>query len=98
MSVPHGAAPSGQLPDDFLEQYGKTETQKLNLKEIGCSDLEGDTISVGEVRDYNSGLSWTDYFLSKLFGMPLAITLAISLAVYGLVRAIGWVIGGFARS
>lgn len=26
----------------------------------------------------------------------LAITLAVSLAVYGVVRAIGWVIGGFA--
>jgi len=34
--------------------------------------------------------------------LPLAtgliITLAVSLAVYGIVRAIGWVIGGFASS
>ncbi len=28
----------------------------------------------------------------------LAVTLAMSLAVYGLVRAIGWVIGGFAAT
>ena len=32
------------------------------------------------------------------FGIGLAITLAVSLAVYMLVRAIGWVIGGFASS
>ena len=36
------------------------------------------------------------------FALPLAtgliITLAVSLAVYGIVRAIGWVIGGFASS
>jgi hypothetical protein len=36
------------------------------------------------------------------FAMPLAeglsITLAVSLAVYALIRAIGWVIGGFAAS
>jgi len=31
-------------------------------------------------------------------GLGLAMTLAVSLAVYGLVRAIGWVIGGFAAS
>jgi len=29
------------------------------------------------------------------FGIGLAITLVISLALYGIVRAIGWVIGGF---
>jgi hypothetical protein len=29
-------------------------------------------------------------------GLP--ITLAVTLAVYGVVRAIGWVIGGFAAS
>ena len=32
------------------------------------------------------------------FGTGLAITLAAALAVYCLVRAIGWVIGGFAAS
>jgi hypothetical protein len=31
-------------------------------------------------------------------GACLGITLAVSLALYGIVRAIGWVIGGFAAS
>jgi hypothetical protein len=36
---------------------------------------------------------------SKLIGMTLdAITLALSAGVYGLVRAVGWVIGGFLTS
>jgi hypothetical protein len=34
----------------------------------------------------------------RLLGIGLAITLAISLGVYGLIRAIGWVIGGFAAT
>jgi hypothetical protein len=32
------------------------------------------------------------------FTIGLGITFAITLAVYGVVRAIGWVIGGFAAS
>ena len=39
---------------------------------------------------------WANF--SKALGTSLAITLAASLAVYGVVRAIGWVIGGFAAS
>src|SRR4029077_4291844 len=39
---------------------------------------------------------WANF--SKALGVSLAITLAASLAVYGVVRAIGWVIGGFAAS
>jgi hypothetical protein len=38
---------------------------------------------------------WSDQFLAKLV-TGLAITLAVSLALYGVIRAIGWVIGGFA--
>jgi hypothetical protein len=33
--------------------------------------------------------------LAPRWALGSAITLAISLAVYGIVRAIGWVIGGF---
>jgi hypothetical protein len=36
-------------------------------------------------------------FLPPL-AMGLAITLGLTLFVYGLVRAMGWVIGGFAAS
>jgi len=32
------------------------------------------------------------------FGLVFIVTLAASAAVYGIVRAIGWVIGGFAAS
>ena len=39
---------------------------------------------------------WANF--SKALGVSLAITLAASLAVYSVVRAIGWVMGGFAAS
>jgi hypothetical protein len=41
--------------------------------------------------------NWHDKFFDPLFH-GLGVTLAISLAVYGILRAIGWVIGGFAAS
>ena len=49
------------------------------------------------------GIAWTALTLVMYPGMipPLAGiagTLAASLAVYAIVRAIGWVIGGFAAS
>jgi hypothetical protein len=37
---------------------------------------------------------WANF--SKALRVSLGITLAVSLAVYGIIRAIGWVIGGFA--
>jgi hypothetical protein len=39
---------------------------------------------------------WANF--SEALGVSLASTLAVSLAVYGVVRAIGWVVGGFAAS
>jgi hypothetical protein len=39
--------------------------------------------------------SWRIKF-AELLAKGLTISLAVSLAVYGVVRAIGWVIGGFA--
>jgi hypothetical protein len=36
--------------------------------------------------------------VASAIAVGLAITLAVSFAVYGTVRAIGWVIGGFAAS
>jgi hypothetical protein len=41
--------------------------------------------------------NWRHKFAIPL-ALGLAITVTISLAIYGLVRAIGWVIGGFAAS
>jgi hypothetical protein len=53
---------------------------------------------VAQQRDLMNRLiadNWRNKF-AKPLAQGLAITLIISLAVYGLVRAIGWVIGGFA--
>ena len=57
----------------------------LNLKQIGCSDSDYDTVSLGEARANPARFSWADQFVTKL-GIGLAITLAASLAVYGSVR------------
>ena len=69
---------------------------RLNLKKIGCSNWDFETVSFGEARNPPK-LEWLSVFVPPA-AWGLAITLGISLAVYGLVRAIGWVIGGFAGS
>ena len=71
------------------------DDQRIDLKETGCRDW-GQRVTYGEVRrppDFN----WYSSFGNSLL-LYLTITLAVSLAVYGIVRAIGWVIGGFAAS
>jgi hypothetical protein len=69
---------------------------RISLKQVGCSVSEYDTITYGEARNP------PDFDWLNALGLPLALavaaTLAVSLAVYGLVRAIGWVIGGFAAA
>jgi hypothetical protein len=70
---------------------------RLDLKPIGCSDATYDTISLGEARAEPSRFVWYNEFSTKL-SLGLAITLAVSLGLYGVVRAIGWVIGGFTTS
>ena len=47
--------------------------------------------------DVSLGHDWWIKFAEDL-GLGIVITLAMTLAVYGIVRAIGWVIGGFAAS
>jgi hypothetical protein len=69
----------------------------MNLKLAGCADDESAIITFREARADPSYPTWLNAF-SWRFLVCLAITLAITLAVYGLVRAIGWVIGGFAAS
>ena len=73
-----------------------TKDWKIILNQIGCSDLEYDTVTYGEARnppDFN----WF-HELGLPLALAVAITLAVSLSVYGIIRAIGWVIGGFAAS
>ena len=68
----------------------------LNLKRMGCSDSDYETVSLGEastVPEFN----WYPR-LGYYLGIGVGLSLLLSFAVYGLVRAIGWVIGGFAAS
>ena len=87
-----------QPPKPYWLLHGPDDAT-LDLKSIGCSDSEYDTIGLGEARAVAAPFlsPWLDPFLSK-FGVIFGITLAVSLAVYGVVRAIGWVIGGFAAT
>jgi hypothetical protein len=78
---------SGENP---YNQFGS-----VNLKQIGCSSSDDDMVTVGVVRSSPQRFDW----LERSMMLPLmGLTLALTWAVYGLVRAIGWVIGGFAAS
>jgi hypothetical protein len=68
---------------------------EVSLKKLGCSEWDYDTAKLGEIRDVAPTFNWLGTFGPPLM-LGLAITLAVTLAVYGLVRAIGWVVGGFA--
>jgi hypothetical protein len=66
---------------------------RIGLKRIGCSDSDYDTLAYGEARDPQP-----DYWhnIALPLGFILGVALAVSAVVYGVVRTIGWVIGGFA--
>ena len=68
------------------------DERQLDLQKLGCSESP-ETIMVSEVERF----SYASNFVAFL-GPKVALTLALSLAVYYLVRAIGWVVGGFAAS
>ena len=70
------------------------DSDRLNLKEIGCSNDEQDTVSFGDAWNPPQ-FNWLGV-LGPTLAYNLAVVLAVSLGVYVLVRAIGWVIGGFA--
>jgi len=84
--------PAGYVLDD----PGAARNKVIALQQIGCSNREWDTVSYGEAVN-PPAFTWLDALTDEA-GACLGITLAISLAVYGLVRAIGWVIGGFAAT
>ena len=69
-----------------------------DLKALGCSEWP-QTATLDEIRAAKppKDFSYAASLLPPL-GLGLAVTLAVSLVIYGLVRAIGWVIGGFAAS
>jgi ABC-type cobalamin transport system permease subunit len=66
----------------------------LDLIQIGCSDRPAATISLGEAR--TKPVAAEQLVSSSKLWVGLVITFAVSIAVYGIVRAIGWAIGGFA--
>jgi hypothetical protein len=87
------------LPSGYhLESLGSLDSEQIDLQKLGCPGWP-QTTTIGEVLHAKppEAFSYTASFLPPL-GIGFAITLAISLAVYGVVRAIGWVIGGFAAS
>jgi hypothetical protein len=71
------------------------ENREISLKQLGCSNSEYDTVKFAEALK-PSEFSWLSNLAPISFG--LALTLMVTFAVYGIVRAIGWVIGGFAAS
>jgi hypothetical protein len=89
------APPDGYILDLNANSLFAPDDSVLSLKEIGCSGYDWETVTYGEARrPYGALLSE----IPKPLGIGLAITLAVSLVIYALVRAIGWVIGGFAAS
>ena len=70
------------------------DSDRLNLKEIGCSNYEQDTVSFGEAWNPPQ-FNWLGVLVPTLT-YNLSVVLAVSLGVYVLIRAIGWVIDGFA--
>jgi hypothetical protein len=68
-----------------------------DLKELGCSE-QSRKVSWHDMIDAPSAeaFSYSATLLSSLWWYGVGVSLGVALAVYGLVRAIGWVIGGFA--
>jgi hypothetical protein len=83
-----GQKPGGNVFDHF---------DTVKLKQIGCSNSD-DTVTVGEARNPHPDLNWFAEFGSALLLSPLPQTLIVTLAVYVVARAIGWITGGFAAS
>ena len=66
----------------------------LSLKQVGCSDKEDETVSYAEARNPPQFYWWASYASNATAYLIFAV--AFSVLLYGLVRAIGWIIGGFA--
>ena len=70
----------------------------VDLRELGCSAFH-EYVTYREVFSYKGpDRSAIAAATVKPFAIGLAVTIVISLALYALVRAIGWVIGGFVTS
>jgi len=87
---------AGPLEENPFHLLFSPDATRLNLQRMGCADLAYATVSLGDARNPQE-FSWL-LRLGYYLAMGIAITLAISLGLYVLIRAIGWVIGGFAAS
>jgi hypothetical protein len=67
---------------------------EIPLTKIGCSRSENDTVILAEA----IGAKPFDWSIDPFTLFPIGLGLAVSLLIYGLVRALGWIIGGFAAS
>ena len=96
---------SGELPPGYVwEDQVKPKDNPfadlipLDLKDLGCSG----TSRKAAKREILAAKVPAEFsYASALlppFAFGLGMTLIVSLAVYAIVRAIGWVIGGFARA
>ena len=79
-----------------------TDEVLIDLKALECSQPVNDPLGIvrfGEVKIVPS-FSWISSFGSELLFPPILITalatLILACAAYGVIRTIGWVIGGFA--
>jgi hypothetical protein len=79
-----------------------TDEVLIDLKALECSQPVNDPLGIvrfGEVKIVPS-FSWISSFGSELLFPPMLITalatLILACAAYGVIRTIGWVIGGFA--
>ena len=84
-----GVVPPLNSPNNPWKLQGPDDGAAINLKQIGCAGYEGDVVTYGEAR-----APFLSSFVEPV-RVSVTIWLAVTLAVYGLVRAIGWVIGGF---
>ena len=65
--------------------YDETKSIPLDLKSVGCSDHDGDLVPFAEAREPSEFNWWGSY--GRQAAPLLALTAAISLGVYGVVRA-----------
>ena len=108
-SVSEGRAPSGKpdapnpekpwLSDAVIPNpppgFIPDETQ--DLQKLGCTTWP-ENVSVRTALNEGDGFSWFSSLWSSDAPIILAVTIGLSLAVYLLVRAIGWVVAGFTSS
>jgi hypothetical protein len=76
--------------------YDETSGIPLDLKSVGCSNHDGDLVSFEEARNPPE-FNWWRIYARQVVPL-LALTAAISLGVYGVVRALDGSIGGLAVS